>query len=88
MKPLVHVQRLEKNAYTYDVSAFGNLTAGDGVTFESLELCLFDAAASLDQYFANVELQLDGRPIGPCATRTMRRDPACVAQRMRRHTQR
>ena len=88
MKPLVHVHRLDQNAYTYHVSAFGSRTPGDGGTFESLELCLFDAAASLDHYFANVELKLDGRPIGPCATGTMRRDPACVAQRMRRHIQR
>lgn len=85
MKPLVQVQSLASNAYTYRISAVGAPAAGDGGTFESLERCLFDAGASLDQYFASVELNLDGLFIGQYATRALRRHPSIVAQRIRQH---
>ncbi|HYP83642.1 hypothetical protein [Variovorax sp.] len=88
MKPLVHIQCVAANAYTYQITANGAQAAGDSGTFDSLEHCLFDAGASLDQYFANVELKLDGRHIGQYATCALRRDPCVVAQRMRRHVQR
>lgn len=85
MKPLVHVQRIASNAYTYRISATGAHAAGDSATFDSLERCLFDAGASLDQYFTSVELKLDGLFIGQYATRALRSHPTVVAQRIRQH---
>ncbi len=86
MKPLVHVQRIASNAYTYRISADGALSPEeDSVTFESLERCLFDAGASLDQYFSAVELKLDGLFIGQYATHALRTHPTAVAQRIRQH---
>lgn len=85
MKPLVQVLRLASNAYTYRISADGAPSAGDGGIFDTLERCLFDAGASLDQYFASVELNLDGLFIGQYATRALRRHPGVVAQRIRQH---
>jgi hypothetical protein len=87
MKPLVHVQRIASNAYSYRISAAGAQAMGDSVTFDSLERCLFDAGASLDQYFASVELKLDGLFIGQYATLALRRQPSAVAQRIRQHFQ-
>ena len=87
MKPLVHVQRIASNAYSYRISAAGAQATGDSVTFDSLERCLFDAGASLDQYFASVELKLDGLFIGQYATLALRRHPSVVAQRIRQHFQ-
>jgi len=85
MKPLVHVQRIASNAYTYRVSATGAQATGDSATFDSLERCLFDAGASLDRYFASVELKLDGLFIGQYATQALRAHPTVVAQRIRQH---
>ena len=85
MKPLVHVQRIASNAYTYRISANGPLTEGDSATFDSLERCLFDAGASLDHYFSSVELKLDGLFIGQYATHALRSHPTAVAQRIRQH---
>jgi len=85
MKPLVHVQRIATNAYTYRISATGPMAQGDSATFDSLERCLFDAGASLDQYFPSVELKLDGLFIGQYATCALRSHPIAVAQRIRQH---
>lgn len=88
MKPLVHVQRIAANAYTYRISTNGALRAeDDSATFESLERCLFDAGASLDRYFASVELKLDGLFIGQYATHSLRTHPTALAQRIRQHFQ-
>ena len=85
MSPLVDVQRTASNAYTYRVSAGGAQPAADGATFESLEHCLFDAAASLDHYFPSVKLNLDGRFIGQYATLTLRRHASMVAHTIRKN---
>ena len=85
MKPLVHVQRIASNAYTYRISTHGDQASDDSATFDSLERCLFDAGASLDQYFASVELKLDGLFIGQYATQALRSHPTVVAQRIRQH---
>ncbi|MBS0341888.1 MAG: hypothetical protein JSS56_15300 [Proteobacteria bacterium] len=85
MKPLVHVQRIAANAYTYRISTNGVQAGDDSATFDSLERCLFDAGASLDHYFASVELKLDGLFIGQYATQVLRSQPSVVAQRIRQH---
>jgi hypothetical protein len=85
MKPLVQVQRIAQDAYVYRVSITGARAAGDSGTFESLEHCLFDAGASLDQYFSSVELNLDGLFIGQYPTGVLRRHPSVVAQRILQH---
>ena len=85
MKPLVHVQRITKNAYTYRISNNGVQAGDDSATFDSLERCLFDAGASLDHYFSSVELKLDGLFIGQYTTKALRSHPTVVAQRIRQH---
>ena len=37
MKPLVHVQRIATNAYTYRISTHGDQASDDSATFDSLE---------------------------------------------------
>ncbi len=85
MDPLVDILRIGPRAYAYRISArfAGAQQAGDSGTFDTLERCLFDAGAALGQYFANVELRLDGRSMGGCATESLRREPATVARRLR-----
>lgn len=89
MKPVIEVHSVGSDAYTYRISAFaaGAATGGDYGTFASLEQCLFDAGASLGQYFTRVELNLNGLFIGQYATESLRRNPKVVAQRMRQHFQ-
>jgi hypothetical protein len=87
MKPLVEIRSTGANAYTYRISAFvaDAQEAGDSGTFESLEHCLFDAGRALGEYFANVELNLDGLFMGNCATDALRREPQAVALRIRQY---
>lgn len=89
MKPLIDILRIGPRAYAYRISArfAGAQQAGDSGTFDTLERCLFDAGAALGHYFASVELRLDGRPMGGCATESLRREPAAVARRLRLHPQ-
>ena len=89
MKPLIEIQRVAPNAFSYRISAFvpGAQEAGDSGTFESLDQCLFDAGASLGHYFTRVELNLDGLFVGSYATEALCRNPRLVAQRMLQHYQ-
>jgi hypothetical protein len=87
MRPVVELQRFGTDGYGYQVRAFARATrlASDSGIFASLEHCLFDAGASLDNYFSSVLLNLDGLHIGPCRTDSLRRHPANVAMRIRQH---
>ncbi|MET0542479.1 MAG: hypothetical protein ABWZ88_12045 [Variovorax sp.] len=87
MRPVVELQRFGTDAYGYQVRAFARDTkaASDSGVFPSLEHCLFDAGASLDNYFTSVEINLEGLRIGPCRTESLRRHPSNVAQRIRQH---
>ena len=89
MKPLVEIQRLGPNAFTYRISAFvaGAEEAGDSGTFDSLAHCLFDAGASLGSYFSSVELNVDGLFVGSYAVDALCRHSRRVAQRIQQHYQ-
>jgi hypothetical protein len=87
MKPLVEIQRVGTDAFSYRISAFvaGAGPAGDSGTYDSLAYCLFDAGASLGPYFASVELNVDGLFVGSYPIDALRRHPKRVAQRIQQH---
>jgi hypothetical protein len=89
MKPLVEIQRVASNAFSYRISAFvaGAGPVGDSGTFESLAFCLFDAGASLGPYFASVELNVDGLFVGSYPIDALCRHPKRLAQRIQQHFQ-
>jgi hypothetical protein len=89
MKPLVEIQRVGSNAFTYRISAFvaGAGPAGDSGTFDSLAFCLYDAGASLGSFFQSVELNMDGLFVGSYTVEALRRHPKRVAQRIQQHFQ-
>ncbi|RZL94586.1 MAG: hypothetical protein EOP82_04770 [Variovorax sp.] len=82
MKPLIDILRLGWDAYAYRISAHEAVELGADSTFDSLEGCLFDAGDSLGHYFPRVEVSLDGRHLGSCATELLRRNPKGVAERI------
>lgn len=81
LKPVVDIQRLAPNTYAYSVGTAGGHS--DGGAFESLSKCLFDAGASLGEYFSQVELKFEGVAALQCDTASMRRNPEAVAARLR-----
>ncbi len=89
MKPLVEIRRVGRQCYTYAVGTGGVLPAPPpesvfgALEFSSLESCLGDAGDALVPYFARVDLQLDGRYLGSCATTHLRDAPERLAQRIR-----
>ncbi|MGK6309878.1 hypothetical protein [Variovorax sp. DT-64] len=89
MKPLVEIQRVGSNAFTYRISAFvaGAGPAGDSGTFDSLAFCLYDAGASLGSFFPSVELNVGGLFVGSYPVDALRRHPRRVAQRIEQHFQ-
>ncbi|VTU39203.1 hypothetical protein [Variovorax sp. PBL-E5] len=89
MKPLIEIHRIGPGGYAYRISALGSdaQESGESGTFDSLARCLFDAGASLDHYFARVDLKLEGMFIGACTTDVLRRDPQAVARRIQQHFQ-
>ncbi|VWX58618.1 conserved hypothetical protein [Burkholderiales bacterium 8X] len=84
LKPLVDIQRLASDTYAYSVGARGSEAAADtdGGAFETLAMCIFDAGASLGQYFAEVELQFEGMLLGSLTTDALRREPHALAARI------
>lgn len=87
MKPLIEIRRIAADAYYYRISAQGFEPQDAGGTFTSLEQCLFDAGASLNHYFASVEMNFEGMFLGACATEALRANPKAVAQRIEQHFQ-
>ncbi|WP_143684735.1 hypothetical protein [Variovorax sp. KK3] len=89
MKPLVEIQCLGPEAFTYRISAFvaGAEEAGDSATFDSLSHCLYDAGAVLANYFSSVELNVDGLFVGSYAVDALCRHSRRVAQRIQQHFQ-
>jgi len=89
MKPLVEIQRVGDDAFTYRISAFvdGAWPAGDGGTFDSLAYCLLDAGAALGPYFANAELNVNGLFMGTYPIVALYRHSERVAQRIEQHFQ-
>jgi hypothetical protein len=90
MKPLIEIQRVGSDAYSYRISTLGAEASeqeqGSGA-FESLEHCLLDAGASLGSYFSSVEMNFEGMFLGSCATDALRRNAKGVAQRIAQHYQ-
>jgi hypothetical protein len=82
MKPVVEIHRIGRDAYAYRISAHGATEQEADITFESLARCLFDAGDALGHYFSRVEVSLDGRLLGSCATDLLRRNPKGVAERI------
>jgi len=88
MKPLIEIQRVGSDAYSYRISTLGaEASEQDSGAFESLEHCLLDAGASLGSYFASVEMNFEGMFLGSCATDALRRNAKGVAQRIAQHYQ-
>ncbi|MBO9515351.1 MAG: hypothetical protein J7549_14645 [Variovorax sp.] len=82
MKPVIEIRRLESGAYAYRVTL-----RETGGRFASVEQCLVDAAATLAQDCAAVELNFEGLFLGACAVEALRRTPRAVAQRIEQHFQ-
>jgi hypothetical protein len=83
MNPVVEILRIGRDAYAYRISARGTAAEQEAdSTFDSLERCLVDAGDSLGHYFSRVEVSLDGRLLGSCATDLLRRNPKGVAERI------
>ncbi len=87
MKPLIEIQRVGSDTYSYRISARGAAGQESESAFESLERCLFDAGASLGSYFPRVEVNFEGMFLGAFTTAVLRSNPKAVAQRISQHFQ-
>lgn len=78
MKPLIDIRRYEPTGFTYCISARGVDGVDGGAAFDTIERCLFDAAASLGHYFPRVDVRFEGGLLGSCAIDTLRRAPQTI----------
>ena len=78
MKPLIDIHRQAPNGFTYRISARGTDGVDGGAAFDTIERCLFDAAASLGHYFPRVDVRFEGGLLGSCAIDTLRRAPQTI----------
>lgn len=85
MKPVIEIQRIGSDAYSYRISAQGAAVQEPDASFDSLERCLYDAGASIGAYFSSVEMNYEGMFLGSCATDVLRQNPKGVAQRIAQH---
>ena len=85
MKPLIDIRRQAPSGFTYRISARG-ADGVDGGAFDTIERCLYDAAASLGHYFPRVDVRFEGGLLGSCATDTLRRAPQTIAAQLPTHT--
>jgi hypothetical protein len=88
MKPLIDIRRHEPTGFTYRISALGADGVDGGAAFDTIERCLFDAAASLGHYFPKVDVRFEGGLTGSCAIDTLRRAPQSIVALISRHAER